>query len=252
MASQIMDIFTNSYLKQLRRPELLNRGPDDAYGANMLPGSESMNPWAGRDQANAKIGGQGRVVMGPSGSGLSPQGKTTSPFAALLAPATSPASKWMATSGWDKLKGIFGGEGVSNAPGYKELMENFTGQAPSFNVPEGVSELGGYNRLAQEFSPGALTEVPGAASGAPMELGGLSEGVSELGGFDKLAQGFDPVSAGLSMVPMGLEALTGNKTVGDVGSAAINTGSAIAQGGMNPISDAMALASLFKIFKGFF
>ncbi len=249
MAGQVWDVFADNYLRQLKRPELLNEGPDSAYGANMLRGSESTNPWAGRNQSNAKFGplGGGGVTYGPTGGG--PPGGKPSPFAALLAPATSPVSNWAATKGWDKLKILFGEQGVSNPQGYQELASL---GAKGFSVPEGVSELGGYNRLAEGFTPGALTESPGAVLGAPTELGGLSTGVSELGGFDKLAQEFNPANVGLSMVPMGLQALTGNKTVGDVGSAVVNTGSAIAQGGMNPISDAMALASLYKTFKGFF
>jgi hypothetical protein len=66
------EIFYNSYLKKLKRPEFrANRSgstsqafnPDDAFGANSVFRSEETNPWAGRDQDNAKFGALG----GPSG-----------------------------------------------------------------------------------------------------------------------------------------------------------------------------------------
>ena len=237
MAGQVWDIFADNYFKQMKRPELLNEGPDSAYGANMVRGSENTNPWAGRDQSNAKFGrtAQPTPVVGsspvPSPLGAKPSGG--SPFAALLTPGMSPASKWMSTSGWDKLKGIFTPSETSNPQGYGELKELVKG---GFSVPEGVSELGGYSKLAQEFNP---MEV---SPNIPLDI--PSEGVSPTG--------IGPTSMGLAAAPKALEAITGSKLVGDIGSAGVNTGLAIAQGGLNPVSDAAALFSLFKLFRGLF
>jgi len=58
------EIFYNSYLKKLKRPEFQREyNPNDSYGANSVARSERTNPWAGRDQNNAKFGALG----GPSG-----------------------------------------------------------------------------------------------------------------------------------------------------------------------------------------
>jgi len=61
----------DSYFKKLKRPELYNYSPDQSFGANMAHGSEEQNPWANRDQSNAKFGrlggSNGQIVEGPSG-----------------------------------------------------------------------------------------------------------------------------------------------------------------------------------------
>lgn len=83
--SQALNLFTDSYLKRLKRPEMFNYGPNQAFGANMVHGSEEQNPFAYRDQSNAKFGNLGgntnKVIEGPqtfAGDQLDPSlsGKT--------------------------------------------------------------------------------------------------------------------------------------------------------------------------------
>jgi hypothetical protein len=64
-----MDTFYNSYLKKFKRPEFQSYKPDQSFGANMLHGSEETNPWAGRDQSNAKFGFLGGNNNGGGSSG---------------------------------------------------------------------------------------------------------------------------------------------------------------------------------------
>ena len=94
--SQAYNTFMDSYFKRLKRPELFNYSPDQSFGANMVHGSEEENPWANRNQDNAKYGNMGgnnnKVVQGPqaiSGGQLDPSlaGKT------FTLPSTNPNSQ---------------------------------------------------------------------------------------------------------------------------------------------------------------
>ncbi len=58
------DEFNNSYIKSAFKPNSdawygSPFRPDSAFGANMLPGSERINPSANRDVANAGFGWRG-------------------------------------------------------------------------------------------------------------------------------------------------------------------------------------------------
>ena len=80
--SQAYNTFMHSYFKRLKRPELFNYNADQSFGANMVHGSEEQNPWANRNQDNAKYGNLGgnnnKVVQGPefTANPLAPGGFT--------------------------------------------------------------------------------------------------------------------------------------------------------------------------------
>ena len=106
---QLWNDFNNSYLKnRLKRPEFWNFEPDQAFGANMVHGSENINPWANRDASNAKfgvLGKPGQVFQGPPSGvpGAIPGlnigqniGGQSSTFGQLLGTAGGVGSNYMA------------------------------------------------------------------------------------------------------------------------------------------------------------
>lgn len=243
---QIWSEFNNSYLKnRLKRPEFWNFEPDQAFGANMVKGSENINPNANRDASNAKfgiLGKPGQVFQGPQtgvpgsipglnvGGTLGSQGSS---FNQLLGQTGAVGSNYLSSQlakpGAEWLKNLFGG------------VEDLTGAGELLNKADVAGALSGVKEL---------TDLTGA--------GDVLRGADLAGaGVERLGEGFqfatpDPLSMTASVAPMGIEALTGSKTAGNVAGAAAMTGIAGAQGFMNPISDAMALYQLFKMFKGFF
>ena len=50
-----MDIFNNSYIKSYGSGMMKNYNADEAYGANMVPGSQNINPNPMRDSINANV-----------------------------------------------------------------------------------------------------------------------------------------------------------------------------------------------------
>jgi hypothetical protein len=66
--SDVWSVFNDSYMKKLKRPEYWGYQPDQASGSSMLARSEEQNPWAGRNQDNAKYGQLGASVPIPNTS----------------------------------------------------------------------------------------------------------------------------------------------------------------------------------------
>lgn len=66
--SDVWSTFNDSYLKKLKRPEYWGFQPDQASGSSMVSRSEEQNPWAGRNDANAKFGllGKGTDIQNTS------------------------------------------------------------------------------------------------------------------------------------------------------------------------------------------
>jgi len=243
---QLWNDFNNSYLKnRLKRPEYWNFEPDQAFGANMVHGSENINPWANRDASNAKfgvLGKPGQVFQGPPSGvpGAIPGlnigqniGGQSSTFGQLLGQTGALGGNYLAGQvakpGAEWLRGLF------------DRPEDLTGAGEILNradIAEALSGMGGVPDLT-----GAGEALRGA------DLAGA--------GVERLGEGFkfaapDPYSMAAAIAPTGIEALTGSRTAGNVAGAAASTGIAGAQGFMNPVSDLAALYNLFKMFRGFF
>jgi len=234
---QAWDAFNNSFIRKLKRPEYWGYNPNQAYGANMLFRSEETNPWAGRDQLNAKFGVLGgtnnRVGTIPTanmgGMAPSPLPSPQSSFEKLMAGtgsvASTYASKELGNKGYEWLKGLFGGA------------------IPSQTVASELAEMGGgYAKLAGL----PISGDPYADIGAAMTEKAIAP---------EAASAFtapDPLTLALSMAPIGMEAITGSKTAGRATGAAVSTGIAASQGFANPISDAKALWDIIRLFGGLF
>jgi hypothetical protein len=263
--SQAWNAFTDSYLRQLKRPEYWGFQPDQASGSSMLPRSEEGNPWANRNQDNAKygmLGGTkaGQVFQAPSGNipGLNvnnmpfaPNMGASSPsqstFTNLMTPVVGTAGKYGGQTIADWMRGpastmtdlsdkiVLLGSGEVNLPGFASSivemgdkgLEGITSQ--SGDAFKGISDA-----MTQESTKG------------------LSDAIS---GVD-VASGIDPTSlasGGVTMAAPMLAKMFGLKgTAGDAVGAAAGVGTAAMQGFLNPISDVSALYSLFKLFKGLF
>jgi hypothetical protein len=195
------EIFYNSYLKKLKRPELQREyNPDESYGANTLFRSEETNPWAGRDQSNAKFGALG----GPSGYQGQPfklsQGSTSggvgggdytlgdilshgkagvnlpfipsgekSVFNTLMEPVIGAGSKLGANAIVNWMKPVDSFSKLS------PMMEGFAGRAtdaiPFSPAGDALSEMGGgYGKLAdlltKESSDTLKSTIAGTGEGA--------------------------------------------------------------------------------------
>ena len=254
MAGEAFDIFADSYLKGLKRPEFWNFNPDSAFGANMMKGSENQNPWANRDKDNAKYG----IFGGTANAAGKPPVITSSAPGMTGASQASPLNPGMLTqpqpSTFAKLMGEGEGQGAKWLGG--NIADNIK-QLLSTDNPEVKASVGtAMEHMLGGTLPQSAVEksVAGFGEGIPA-LTGVESAVGKLGeaapgGLNLTAP--DPTSMGLSLAPTGLEALTGSKTAGNVAGAGINTGLAAAQGGMNPLSDVAALASIYKLMRGFF
>ena len=220
-------IFTDAYLKKLKRPEFQGFEPDQAYGANMLFRSEETNPWAGRDRANAQYGPQGASggikAQIPSMSVTQPPG---SPVQNLLPQGWNiPGLPSQQQSGFNQLMGPVVGVGSQWAG--KSIYDWLTKDPMKAGVVDATAGIGPYGEAAEGMID-------------PSKTAG------------DLAAGFDPATAAMAAVPQ-LAKMFGLKgTGGDVLGAAGSTGIAAMQGFANPISDIGALYSLYKMFKGFF
>ena len=125
MAGGAFDIFADSYLKGLKRPEFWDFNPDSAFGANMVKGSQNQNPWTNRNQDNAKYGifggtanaaGKPPVITssgnmgGVQASPLNPGGLTqpqVSPLARLLGTTEGEGTKFLGKNLADNIKELF-------------------------------------------------------------------------------------------------------------------------------------------------
>lgn len=242
---QIWNEFNSSYLKnRFKRPEFWNFEPDQAFGANMVKGSENINPNANRDASNAKfgiLGKPGQVFRGPDTGipGAIPGlnigqniGSQDSAFGRLLGTAGGVGSNYLSNQ--------FAKPGA-------EWLKNL------FNKPE---DLTGAGEVLQKAD--VAEALAAKLGGVPVEnMTNLAAADLAGAGAERLAEGFhfaapDPWSIAASVAPTGIEAMTGSKTAGNVVGAAAATGIAGAQGGTNVMSDLMALYSYYKMFKGFF
>lgn len=260
------EAFNQGYMSKLKRPEYWNFSPDGAYGASMLSGSQNTNPWANRDQSNAKYG----VMGGPQPSktlSLSPKGAVDMLGTTNLMPknmnipgipseqkgtfqnlmdmaggtASKAASNWMTGKVTDWMKGPqsfdklspemqgFADKFMQGGGGdpYDTLMKGF-GQEP---ITE--SGLGGYDKLFEQ------------------SIADSTEELAKPGLFDGISAG-DIGTGALAAAPM-LGKMFGLKgTAGRALGAAAGIGSAAAQGFMNPISDLMATWNIAKFIGGLF
>jgi hypothetical protein len=249
--SEAVNAFMSSYLKKMRRPEFSqNFSPDEAFGANLVHGSESINPDAIRDRTNAQYGsmkspitssgtsvpGLGQVQGLPSPSQGVSQSSPTMNVASLVAP--NAISPWLT----EKLKDLMKGKPSDIVAGTMSLPAETPGEtmmsalkAPTFGTESG---LGGYSGVGQEFTK----DIPMPSEILNPEVGG------------SIIEGFNPSSMGAGVAtataPMLTKMLTGSKTAGDVVGAGANVGMAAAQGGLNPLSDLAAVYSLYNLIKG--
>ena len=231
------ELFYNSYLKKLKRPEFQREyNPDDTYGANSVMRSERTNPWAGRDSSNAKFGflggnnqgggdqgemnqseglslmsmiAQGQGGSLPSGTfgmpAMQPQQRGPLGQAANMAGgiATNVGSKYATNAilDWLNNSGGSGKEALADMPGgYTKLLDSMTSKG-SDAFAESVY---GAEGAADALSSGS-SAASGAASGA---AGGAMSGAVPV------------VGAGLKL---GTDALTGKlqkRPGSSVGSAA--------------------------------
>lgn len=256
--SQAWDIFADNYIRNLKRPELFNFNPDGAYGANLLHGSENTNPWAGRDQSNAKYGALGgktgqSIVQSsstsqiPSLPGLNINnipallpGVPTSPaqntFAGLMGSIAKPIGDKVATDGVDFIKNLLNGTNIGA------------------DVVGNAAEMGGgYGKLAGEMIGASTSGDAYAGIGERLTRESTKRLSDAINGVDTSSTfGFDPTSIAIAAAPQ-LAKMFGLKgTAGDAVGAAAGVGSAALQGGMNPVADVGALMSLVKLFGGLF
>ena len=247
--TQAFNMFMDSYIKKLKRPEMFNFSPDQSYGANLVPGSESQNPWAGRDKANAPYGALGGTQ--PLQQMLSQSGVSNTPgmvsdnsggtFNKLMSTITPGAVKYgsdtlansdIAKKGLEGIKNLFTSPAEMNPALTQAYDVAFKGATP-------IAEQGGFNFLSGEAAPNAFDRVGSV----------LSEGVTKpsevLAGNPTTM--IDPTSAALAVVPGITQALTGSKTAGKAMNTAITGGAAAAQGFVNPFSDLAALVSIMRL-----
>jgi len=204
-----MNVFYDSMFKKMKRPEYWNFTPDQAYGANMVPGSEMVNPNKGRDSSNALAGGlnlpslmqkytspyQGKVPGGNVGintSSLPGVGNKSAGFSDLLRAAGNYGADYAASqlgkAGSSLLKDWFN----KDTPAIKYLMETYKQGMPG----DELSSMLGNTFTPQDY----LMETYGKEA-------------LEKGGFEFAAP--DPWAMAGALGPLGLEALTGSKTAGN-------------------------------------
>jgi len=259
--SQIKNLFMDSFLKSLKRPELYNFDADESYGANLLHGSENQNPWANRNAENAKYGqlggtqpikavygqaqGGGSFANMPGMTGSSPaQGTFNNLMAGARAPGQMLGSEYLAKPAWEGIKRLFSpGEGTIGET-YKAIGKDFiadklplsTAEQSLSDIITGANTPSAMERVGSDF----LSNIP-----KPSEY--VTPGTAEAS-----ATNFDPTSLGVSMLGPVVGAISGSKLAGDATSAAAMTGLAAAQGGLNPLSDIAALYALIRFGGGLF
>ena len=259
--SQAYNTFMDSYFKRLKRPEFANFNPDQSYGANMVHGSEEQNPWANRNQDNAKFGNLGgannKVVQGPQaipGGSLDPSliGKS------FTLPPSGPVEN-QSQNALDSLMGVVT-KPMSNYLGKTAANSISNWISPASSSPDAfVDKLGemggGYKQIASEIL-GLPAQSGDAFEGIGKEMSRESTDLLKgaIGGADSAAPSlsFDPTSMGLAAIPAVGKMLGLRGSAADGLSAATGIGSAALQGGMNPLSDLSAVMSLVKLFGGLF
>lgn len=258
--SQAYNTFMDSYFKRLKRPELFSYNADQSFGANMVHGSEKQNPWANRNQDNAKFGSLGgdnnKVVQGPefTANPLAPGGLTQtnqgapsvsgqSGLDSIMGAVTKPVGQYLgnAASNWLNPEATLTdiGSKLGLASGGEVAIPDIAGQLSKM----GEDSLSAFIPTSGDAFEGIGREM---MEGSTDVLKGAIEG----GGSTPF--NFDPISMGLSTVPA-LGRMFGLK--GDVANgleAGASVGAAALQGGLNPISDIGAVMSLVKFFGGLF
>jgi hypothetical protein len=258
--SQAYNTFMDSYFRSggLKRPELFNFSPDQAFGANMVHGSERQNPWANRNQDNAKYGNLGgnnnKVVQGPefTANPLAPGGFTQvangpsasgqSGLNSIMGAITKPVGEYLGKTAYNWLNpestltdignklGLAAG-GEVNIPDIAGRLSEIGKDPLASLIPTAGDAFEG---IGKEMTKGSTDMLKGAIEGGGSSLS------------------FDPVSMGMSAIPA-LGRAFGLK--GDVGNgleAGASVGAAALQGGLNPIADIGAIMSLVKFFGGLF
>ncbi len=254
---QVWDVFNEGYLKRMRRPDFWGFEGDSAFGANMVHGSESINPNANRDASNAKYGALAQPMMNPWKGATygSPSGRVTNP-PILGGNQNTPFSQLMSSTGamgQNYLTGQIGkniGDWLSkpSLEGGTEALKNLVAtKGMDFASQPVIEKMAG--QFGETVSP-ALTE---SGLGGYSKLGEMmSTPTDATSGFTFTAP--DPISmTAMATEPLGK--LIGGETGGKIGrgaSAGITTGLAAAQGFANPASDLAALFSLIKFFGGLF
>ena len=146
-----------------------------------------------------------------------------------------------------------GGSGsnpIYRGPGMPGQQQNDPYGGVSQGAPVGLDAI-------KKLMAGDTTSMPVSAlssGGSPLTIPGGSSVGNMAPGYasqvpESAIQGFDPtnLAAAIPNIGMNLAGL-GNTTAGRGVNAATNVGMAAAQGGMNPISDISAIASLVKLF----
>lgn len=243
--SEATNIFMNSYLKKMRRPELSGGySPDEAFGANLAHGSESINPNALRDKTNAQYGGmKSSLQQGPAALMQNVMGggnTTNSTPSPMMQTAGLVAPKFLSDWATEKLRSYLNKPTEAFAETMRQTptdpMSLF--EAPKYDVAEG---MGGYQKVGENFASGV--PKPSSYVAPEVEGGSILEGINP----SSVAS-----SAALMAAPMLTRTLTGSRTAGDAVGAAGSVGLAAAQGGMNPLSDLAAVYSLYNLIKGIF
>ncbi len=190
--TEAWNTFADSYLKHLKRPEFFNFNADGAFGANLVHGSENQNPWAGRNNDNAKYGQLGgtqpikQAVMGDQGGsalpGVSnlPGGKSApqNTFSRLLtgigSTGTKMGGKWLSDTLLDKFNHTT--DPTVRAAMSDALDNMLSGKTPMSAVDQATSNFlndvpiqSGVESAINDFGSNAATE-------------GVSEGLGEAGG----------------------------------------------------------------------
>lgn len=249
--SSAFDMFTDSYIKSMKRPELFNFNPDQAYGANLLHGSEKQNPSPNRDQDNAKFG-----RLGGSTTPVYQQGGGTQPLTGFGDNLSMPEVSTQSPQGSGPLSTLMGmGAGAGVSYGMNKGLDYLKGVFKGvMGGSENLSDMGGgYSKIAEQ-----MTGAPSVDQTAKSIIGDSSKSLHDTitGATDATSSpvGFDPTTLALAAVPQ-LARLFGLKqdSIGGSGlSAATNIGSAVLQGGLNPISDVGAGMSVVNFIRKLF
>lgn len=266
--SQAWSAFTDSYLRQLKRPEYWGFQPDQVSGSSMLARSEEGNPWANRNNDNAKygqLGGTkaGQVFQAPSGNvtglnvnnmpfapnmGVSSPSQST--FTRLATPVVGTGGDWLGKGGISTVA-----DWLKPTPSVSDIATKLgLASGGEVAIPDFASKLSGMGESALDPAMGKAGDAFEGIGKALTEEStkNLSDTVS---GVD-VASGIDPTSlatGGVTMAAPMLAKMFGLKgTAGDAVGAAAGVGGAAMQGFVNPVSDVSALYSLYKLFSGLF
>jgi hypothetical protein len=269
--SKAWELYNDSYIKGMKRPEFWGFKPDQASGASMLFRSEETNPWANRDQSNAKYGPHGGATSAiksnqPSGisaaslgggtgiGGMMPSSwnipgipsQSQNTFANNMAPLVGAAGKYAGGTIADWFKGPQSFDKLS--PEMQGFADKFTTGGATDTYSKLGEQFGGEGLGATESGLGGYDKLLGSALKDSSVAMSDEASSSLLGGLS----GADMGSGAAAVVPI-LSKMFGLKgTAGNAVGAAAGVGGAAAQGFVNPISDVAAVMSLVKLFGGLF